>query len=342
MPKDATSYQLVSIYDDFCRALNDQKVTQAIFFDISKAFDRVWHRGLIRKLYAIGIRDGLLDWFKDYLNNRCQAVTIKGEKSDYLYIKHGVPQGSVLGPTLFLIYINDIVKDITSIIKLFADDTSIYLSMNDPATRTLTLNFDLAKIDDWARKWKVDFNPIKTELLTITNKKQPETLPLSFGNVILKESVEHKHLGVIIQNDCKWKSHIYSIIAKTRIQVACFCSYKYKLSRKTLETMYKAFILPNFDYADFLWDNCSEELAVELEKINLDAIRTVIGAVRGTSHEKLYNESGLLPLRERRHRHKLLLYFKIINGLTPDYLVSYIPPLVADVNPYHRRNPLER
>ena len=80
MPKDSTSYQLVSIYDDFCRSLNDQKVTQAIFFDISKAFDRVWHRGLIRKLYAIGIRDGLLDWFKDYLNNRYQAVTIKGEK----------------------------------------------------------------------------------------------------------------------------------------------------------------------------------------------------------------------------------------------------------------------
>ena len=293
-------------------------------------------------MHAIGIRNELLDWFKDYLKHRKQAVTIKGETSSYLEIQAGVPQGSVLGPTLFLIFINDIVSDIVSTIKLFADDTSIYLSLNDAHMRTVILNDDMRKISNWAKKWKVDFNPDKSKLMTITNKQSPETQQLEFCGTQLNESIEHKHLGVILRNDCKWNSHINSIIEKTRIQIACLRSHKYKLGRRTLEIMYKSFILPHFDYADFLWDNCSETLSDELEKLNLDAIRTITGAVRGTSHHKLYEESGILPLKERRRRHKLIMYYKLISGLTPNYLKDSLPPLVSDINPYHRRNPLER
>lgn len=180
--------------------------------------------------------------------------------------------------------------------------------------------------------------------MTITTKRRPETLPLSFGNVALVEKPEHKHLGVIIQNNCKWDSHINFIISKAKLQVACLRSFKYKLSRKCLEIMYNSFILPHFDYCDTVWDNCTLTLSNELEKLNLDAIRTVIGAVRGTSHLKLYQESCILPLKERRKRHKLILFFKIIKGLTPSYLLTYLPPLVTDLNPrvHHRRNPLQR
>ena len=342
IPKDSTSFQLLAIYEDFCQALDKRITTQSIFFDISKAFDRVWHAGLINKLHAIGIRDNLLNWFKSYLSNRTQAVVIRGETSSYKKIPAGVPQGSVLGPLLFLIYINDIVNGIDSNIKLFADDTSIYLAIDDVNRRTHILNSDMVRINEWASSWKVDFNPDKTELLTITTKRQPETLPLHFGNATLVEKSEHKHLGVILQNNCKWEKQINYIISKAKLQVACFRSNKYKLSRKALEILYNSFILPHFDYCDTIWDNCSQTLSDELEKLNQDAIRTIIGAVRGTSHHKLYNESGILPLKERRRRHKLILYFKIIKGLTPNYLANYIPPLVSETNPYHRRNPLER
>ena len=106
--------------------------------------------------------------------------------------------------------------------------------------------------------------------------------------------------------------------------------------------MYKSYILPHFDYADTVWDNCTNLLAEELEKLNLDAIRTIIGAVRGTSHEKLYTESGILPLKERRRRHKLILFYKMTRQMTPNYITSRLPPLVSDINPYHRRNPLQR
>lgn len=342
IPKDSTTFQLLTIYDDFCKALNDKITTQAIFFDISKAFDRVWHQGLIRKCYAIGIRGTLLDWLRNYLTDRYQAVVIKGEKSSYKLVQAGVPQGSVLGPLLFLIYINDIVKGIDSIIKLFADDTSIYLSLDDVQMRTEILNSDMKKITDWSTKWKVDFHPGKTELITLSSKRAPELDQLTFGNVVLDSKTEHKHLGVIIQNDCKWDEQINQIISKVRLQVSCLRSFKYKLSRRTLEIMYKSYILPHFDYADTVWDNCTQFLSDELEKYNLDAIRTIIGAVRGTSHHKLYNESGILPLTERRRRHKLILFFKMTKNMTPNYLTDYLPPLVTDTNPYHLRNILER
>ena len=115
-----------------------------------------------------------------------------------------------------------------------------------------------------------------------------------FEGTNLNDTETHKHLGLTLQSNCKWDSHIKSIIAKSRILIACLRSYKHRLSRKSLENMYTSFILPHFDYADVVWDNCTKKLAEELENLHLDAIRTIIGAVRGTSHEKLYLESGLI------------------------------------------------
>ena len=100
--------------------------------------------------------------------------------------------------------------------------------------------------------------------------------------------------------------------------------------------------MPHLDYADVVWDNCTDRMSNELEALHLDAIRTITGAVRGTSHNKLYYESGLVSLKERRRRHKLTMYFKIVNNLAPTYINKYLPPLVSSLNPYHRRNPLER
>jgi len=125
---DSTTTQLLCIYEYFCSNFDKRITTQSVYFDISKAFDRVWHRGLILKLESIGIRGNLLKWFHSYQTNRTQAFVIKGEKSVEKKILSGVPQGSVLGPLLFLIFINDIVRSIKSVIKLFADDTSMYVT----------------------------------------------------------------------------------------------------------------------------------------------------------------------------------------------------------------------
>ena len=130
-----------------------------MFCDISKAFGRVWHRGLLFKLDSAGVSDSLILRISDYLAERKQRVVLPGAASSWKNIKAGVPQGSILGPLLFLSYINDIVEDIHSCIRLFADDTSLYIIVDNPLQAADTLNADLAKIHSWASKWLVSFNP---------------------------------------------------------------------------------------------------------------------------------------------------------------------------------------
>ena len=306
---DSTIYQLLNIYDDILNALDKDIPTQVVFFDISKAFDRVWHRGLLHKLHAIGIRDSLLNWFENYLTNRTQAVVVKGSKSSFLTVSAGVPQGSVLGPTLFLLYINDLNNGIESTTKLFADDTSIYLSLADELNRTRILNTDLETINIWAKTWKVSFNSQKTELLNICKRNTIMDNQLIFDDSVLQPSTFHKHLGLTLQGNCKWDSHVISLVARCQTLVACLKSYKYRLNRKSLEIMYKSFVLPHFDYADVVWDNLTQMQIENLEQIQLDALQTIVGTVRGTSHEKIYKESGFVPLKLRRDRHKLIMFF---------------------------------
>ena len=163
IPGDSTVNQLIDIYNTFCKSLDEGKEVRAVFCDVSKAFDRVWHKGLLFKLKSIGVSDSLLLWFSDYLAERKQRVVLPGAASSWKHIKAGVPQGSILGPLLFLIYINDIVEDIHSSIRLFADDTSLYIIVENPLLAANTLNADLTKLHNWASKWLVTFNPSKSE-----------------------------------------------------------------------------------------------------------------------------------------------------------------------------------
>ena len=169
---DSTVNQLIDVYNTFCRALDDGKEVRAIFCDISKAFDRVWHKGLIYKLQSAGISGTLLNWFSDYLQDRKQRVVLPGANSSWTSItcKGGVPQCSILGPLLFLLYINHIVEDIHSSIRLFANDTSLYIIVDNPIQAVEQLNSDLLKIHLWATKWLVRFNPEKPESMLFSRK----------------------------------------------------------------------------------------------------------------------------------------------------------------------------
>ncbi|MEW8545280.1 MAG: reverse transcriptase family protein, partial [Candidatus Thiodiazotropha sp.] len=131
IPGDSTTYQLLHTYHTFCEAVDSGKEVRAVFCDISKAFDRVWHRGLLYKLSCLGLSSDILKWFSSYLSGRRQRVVLGGSTSEWMPVQAGVPQGSILGPLLFLIYINDIVNEINSSIRLFADDTSLYIIVDN-------------------------------------------------------------------------------------------------------------------------------------------------------------------------------------------------------------------
>ena len=170
MPGDSTVNQLVDTYNTFCKALDEGKEVRAIFCDISKAFDRVWHKGLLFKLRSVGISGTLLHWFANYLDNRKQRVVLPDATSCWTFTNAGVPQGSLLGPLLFLVYINDIVENINSKIRLFADDTSLFIIFYNPVDSARKLCSDLETIHQSATKWLVTFNPSKTESLLLSRK----------------------------------------------------------------------------------------------------------------------------------------------------------------------------
>ena len=163
-----------------CQALNSGKEVRVVFCDISKAFERVWHVGLLLKLEAAGVTGEVLEWFKSYLTNRKQRVVLPGAVSDWIFIHAGVPQGSILGPLLFAVYINDIILDIGSNIRLFADDTSVYIVGDDSVTAAACINTDLGRITQWAAKWLVTFNLPKTESMLISRKLNRNLHPTIF------------------------------------------------------------------------------------------------------------------------------------------------------------------
>ena len=158
---DSTMSQLLYIVHLIRSNWGQSNIVQGAFLDISAAFDKVWHKGLMAKLSQIGIDGTLANFFESYLFQRKQCVVIDGQKSSKIEIRAGVPQGSRLGPLLFLIYINDIVKDIESEILIFADDTTLLACGKDPAETSAILNRDLQKISDWAKIWKETFNAKK-------------------------------------------------------------------------------------------------------------------------------------------------------------------------------------
>ena len=339
IPGDSTVNQLAYLYHTFCEALDAGKEVRAVFCDISKAFDRVWHAGLIHKLEVAGVTEEALEWFRNYLSNRRQRVVLPGASSDWAYIRAGVPQGSILGPLLFLVYINDIVENIGSHIRLFADDTSLFIIVDDPITSAARLNSDLDKITRWAALWLVTFNPTKSESFLVSRKvNRPVHPPLFMQNIQIEEVECHKHLGVFLSNDCSWHKHITYIKEKAWCRINVMRKLKFKLDRKSLETIFIAFIRPLLEYADVIWDNCTQYEKDELEKIQVEAARIATGTTKLISLTNLYKEICWEKLQKRRDDHKLTLFYKMHNNLTPNYLSSLIPQQVEAISRYNLRN----
>ena len=158
-PGDSCINQLISITHEIYQSFDDGLEVRGVFLDISKAFDKVWHEGLIYKLKQNGVKGNLLETLTNFLNDRKQRVVLNGQHSKWANIEAGVPQGSILGPLLFLIYINDLPDNLISNSKLFADDTSLFSVINDKHLSANKLNQDLNRINNWAFQWKMSFNP---------------------------------------------------------------------------------------------------------------------------------------------------------------------------------------
>ena len=334
---DSTINQLLHLTNKITEALDKKQDVCLVFLDITKAFDKVWHRGLLFKLRQLGLSDTVLKWFSSYLFERRQQVIVDGVSSSEMFLTAGVPQGSILGPLLFLIYINDLVEHLQCDPHLFADDTLLFDVFSNPFESAARINRDLKIIIDWGMIWKVIFNPVKTMFMLVSKKQTPiDYPPLMFNDTPIVKTNSHKHLGLTITDKFVWNDHIDNTIVKAFRCIHLINSVKHLLPRRSLCSLYKTMVLPIIEYCDVIYDNCTIKHSLALENIQRRAALVCTGAYRHTSNDSLLAELGWQPLRIRRQIHKLCLFYKIHNSLTPQYLHVWIPQPV--VNQYRLRS----
>ena len=338
LPKHSTIHQLLELYNSILNSLEKKEFSCFLFCDFSKAFDKVWHRGLIHKMNSYGMKGPLIKWFENYLYQRKQKVINRATSSTVCEVSAGGPQGSVLGPLLFLIYINDIGEKLLSLSRLFADDTSLGYSSQNVVEIENVINHDLCELNTWSTKWLMSFNPDKTEIMLFSNTDVRYNFNFTFNGNNIPITTSHKHLGVTLSCDAKWNNHIENIILSVSRHLGILRKLKYRLSRQNLEKLYLVYIRPIFEYACEIWDNCGVCYSTKLEKLQLDAARIVTGLPIFTKTDKLYSETGWTTLSSRRHNRKLQLFYNIKNGHAPNYLRELIPPTVQSTTIYPLRN----
>ena len=289
-------------------------------------------------LGKLGIEGALLAWIADYLSDRKQRVVIEGSYSDWTYIKSGVPQGSILGPLLFLIYTNDIVNNIESEIFLFADDTAILEPLSMGNLSIDKVNRDLERLSNWASQWLVQFNPTKTKYLIFSKKlERQQYQPLYLQNKELTEVETHKHLGLTLNNTLTWDTHVNKICTEASRRIASIKRLPNSITPLTKLHIYCTFIRPVLEYGNVIFDNCSAKVSEELESTQRQAAIAITRAYSHTTHTNLLKECGLQTLQDRRSIAKSILFFKIKKGKAPEYLEKLLPKEVGNTN-YNLRN----
>ena len=223
----------------------------------------------------------------DYLSNRHQRVVLNGVHSSWLPLNSGVPQGSVLGPLLFLIYINDLTVNISSQIKLFADDASLFLPVRDTAMCQRVLKKDLDTITKWAYQWKMKFNPDITkqaiEVIFSQKRNKPDHPSINFNGIPVKRESETQHLGVVLDDKLNFRNHILNKIKVATKGLGLLKFLSKFMNRDKLNLMYKMYIRSHLDNGDVIYHNQLAEMMKKLESVQYNAALIVSGCWKGTS-----------------------------------------------------------
>ncbi|KAI8500850.1 hypothetical protein Bbelb_216680 [Branchiostoma belcheri] len=291
--------------------------TDILVMDFAKAFDKVNHSLLQHKLHYYGIRGEVNVWITAFLTDRTQAVVVNGECSDFVSVKSGVPQGSVLGPLLFLIYINDLPSALTSSARLFADDTAAYTyntitSIQDQAL----LQQDLERLAEWERKWDMSFHPGKCQTLRVTPSRRPLQYDYQLHGHTLKTVPSVKYLGVAITKDLTWKEHINNLCNKANKTLG-FLKRNLKISfRRIKELAYKTYVRPILEYAATVWDPHSQQDLDRLEAVQRRAARFVMRRYRQTSSPtEMLEDLNWPSLQARRKTARLAMLYRIQHNI---------------------------
>ena len=316
LPNRSCVTQLLLIINHWTKLLDEGNCIDSIYLDFSKAFDSVPHERLLLKLQKYGIRGKAAEWIRSFLTDRHQQVKIKGSVSDWTPVLSGVPQGSVLGPLLFLIFINDLPDTQQNFIKIFADDTKIYgLASHENHS---SIQKDLDSAFQWSNTWNLPFNTDKCKVMHI-GRRNPQisySLPNGHGNTRteLYKVSEEKDLGVTFDQNLSFKAQIANSASKANQMTGVVKRSIENLDTTIFLPLYKALIRPHLEYANVIWRPYKKIDITKIEAVQRRATKSIPSLVHLEYPDRL-KTLGLPSLEYRRARGDMIQTYKIVHNL---------------------------
>ena len=317
--------QLLLFTDELARSMSNGHQIDVAVMDFSKAFDVVPHQRLLSKLDYYGIREKPLQWIESFLSNRTQQVIIESEASSPAPVTSGVPQGSVLGPILFLVFINDMPECVTSQCRLFADDSIIYREIATDLD-TKTLQIDLDNLQKWEEKWGMSFNPSKCNIIHISRKRKTLITDYHIKGEKLEPVEMATYLGINITKDLTWHNQIAKSVSKGNRALGFIRRNISTSSILTKTRAYQTLVRPTVEYAATVWDPHQQHLIKSLEMVQRRAARHATHTYDPRASVTLLLEKLKWDtLEERRQKHKVSMAFKITKSLVAIPSDQFVP-----------------
>lgn len=332
-----TEAALLKFVGEIIEGINEGKVVSGLFLDIKKAFDTVNHNILLEKLYNCGIRGVVNDWFRSYLNGRKQSVRINGCYSDMGDIKHGVPQGSVLGATLFIIYINDLCKaSFKGSVTAFADDTAFCYIENTQDVIEMNIKFDLGMLKWWFTKNKLVLSPEKTNFINFSLRSNTTSMNSVYykclqcldgdGNCLNCNEIcitsKVKYLGIILDKELSWKSHLSNVRSKLISCIRLFYFLRRVCSIQILRSLYFALVQSRLEYGIACWGGTYKTALNSISILQKCFIRIILSKHKTEASYPCFLQLNILPLRNL-YIYKVLKIFFLNSGSLPEIRNPY-------------------
>ena len=330
---NSTTYALLELTERIRHSIDNGYFGCGIFIDLRKAFDTVNHKILLSKLEHYGIRDNLLKWFDSYLKGRQQYVFLNGESSDLKPCTCGVPQGSVLGPLLFLIYINDLPNISDKLdFYLFADDTNIYFESKDIKKIEQTVNTELKNLSIWLKLNRLALNINKTNFIIFrsSRKKAVDNITLKIDKKAINENNHIKYLGIVMDCHLNWKQHITLVSQKIGRGIGIMYRLRHYINPQTLKSIYYSLIYSHLVYAIQVWGTASENELKKILTLQKKAVRMMLNKDRypqlpgrRNPSNPLFNKLGILKVKDVFRLQLSCFIFDHLSGLTPNNFKSW-------------------
>lgn len=318
------SLQMLEVLDKWTEALDTGRSIDCIYLDFKKAFDTVPHNRLLSKLKAYKFSNQILNWINSFLNNRMQRVTVNGEHSEWTRVSSGIPQGSVLGPILFVMFVNDLPDSVNSCMFLFADDTKIFRIIENEEDKAI-LQKDLQSMEEWSKRWLLQVHPQKCKHMRIGTMDKEESTSYTINNQELIQTNKEKDIGITVDHKLTFEDHLSEKVNKANSMFAMLRRTFEYMNKQTFIPLYKSLVRIHLDFASSVWSPYKMKDIEKLESVQRRSTKQLPG-MKDISYPERLVKLNLPTLAYRRIRGDMIEAYKIISGIYDQDTNSILKP----------------